>query len=578
MGYTFWEFKLRPECSIILSMPPQNNVPLMPLPTQVMPPPKRSHTLLIIVVLVIVLIIGVATTLAFTGFISIPFLTGKAPYDKDHFLTGVVGGIKKINTAAFSANLHAYTKAREADVQGFDDKEFGGMSANIPSFDVTLGLDGATQETNNILNSKAGISAAASFGDFTASVQAEVRKISDNFYFEITKMPSFFGIDPIKNKWVKITPQDIAQYGSEYGYRNYASSASTTQAEIDKTKKQAIEVLKMALEVADKDQAVKVKGNPVKESVGKVAAYRYDLEFDKTNVVKFYQDFVASYNQKFATSTKLEVDQSAIAYLNSKESDKAFEYLKNNVQFSIWADADGIPLKYLAQARIAFDSAGKKGTTQINSDFTLTLVDINKPVSVDAPSSAINWDDAYMLMTGKTKDEVIFDKQTQAVSVLWFALANFQYDNKKYPASLDELTTQQDTSTSSLPGSRKILAANVPNDVYTGKSFVYSASADGKSYTLKYTINLPEYKQGVKLYTLKGYNYVKNKSVVYLKYVNGVNTATPNTTSSEALATSKIDSDGDGISDSLEKYVGTNPNKKDTDGNGTSDYDEIMKL
>ncbi|MGN0240992.1 MAG: VWA domain-containing protein [Candidatus Weimeria sp.] len=39
---------------------------------------------------------------------------------------------------------------------------------------------------------------------------------------------------------------------------------------------------------------------------------------------------------------------------------------------------------------------------------------------------------------------------------------------------------------------------------------------------------------------------------------------------------SKTDSDSDGLNDSLEKILGTDPNKKDTDGDGLSDYDEVM--
>ncbi len=45
----------------------------------------------------------------------------------------------------------------------------------------------------------------------------------------------------------------------------------------------------------------------------------------------------------------------------------------------------------------------------------------------------------------------------------------------------------------------------------------------------------------------------------------------------EALPTSMLDSDGDGLEDALEKQIGTNPQLKDTDQDGISDYDEYCK-
>lgn len=41
------------------------------------------------------------------------------------------------------------------------------------------------------------------------------------------------------------------------------------------------------------------------------------------------------------------------------------------------------------------------------------------------------------------------------------------------------------------------------------------------------------------------------------------------------VADNNLDSDSDGLSDNLEKALGTDPNKKDSDGDGHSDFDEI---
>ena len=42
-----------------------------------------------------------------------------------------------------------------------------------------------------------------------------------------------------------------------------------------------------------------------------------------------------------------------------------------------------------------------------------------------------------------------------------------------------------------------------------------------------------------------------------------------------ALPPAPVDSDGDGLTDELEKKIGTDPTKMDTDGDGLSDYSEV---
>lgn len=45
----------------------------------------------------------------------------------------------------------------------------------------------------------------------------------------------------------------------------------------------------------------------------------------------------------------------------------------------------------------------------------------------------------------------------------------------------------------------------------------------------------------------------------------------------KAPPTSALDSDHDGLTNEQEATLGTNPNNKDTDGDGLSDYDEVVK-
>ena len=56
-----------------------------------------------------------------------------------------------------------------------------------------------------------------------------------------------------------------------------------------------------------------------------------------------------------------------------------------------------------------------------------------------------------------------------------------------------------------------------------------------------------------------------------------MNTADKNGISQEAKKVQYIDSDRDGVTDSLEDYIGTDKHNKDTDGDGQTDGYELSK-
>ena len=123
----------------------------------------------------------------------------------------------------------------------------------------------------------------------------------------------------------------------------------------------------------------------------------------------------------------------------------------------------------------------------------------------------------------------------------------------------------------------QLLLKAVPLDAFTGKPYEYKKNGDG--FTVVYTIKLPPYVSGTYPAEVMKADYSicsgRPCSVAHLKFVEGENTATEKVLSQEALQQSKIDSDHDFASDSLEAYIGSDKNKPDTDGDGKQDGDEI---
>ncbi|MCC2631147.1 MAG: hypothetical protein K0S38_956, partial [Candidatus Paceibacter sp.] len=292
--------------------------------------------------------------------------------------------------------------------------------------------------------------------------------------------------------------------------------------------------------------------------------------------------------KRYGNDSFISADPETLDFLQSKSADQVFDYINKNTTLSIWANGDGIPVKFLLSIRMIPNvTTGPAAQKQINLDVAVTLNDINKKQKIDVPQDSISAEEVYMMFTGKTKEEVQAERQEQAVSKIRGALGTYSsLSGGTYPATLEDLkkkgseiiplnTNNNENYYGEYYKNKKILEV-VPNDVVTKQPFMYSAS--GKTYKLTYTIDLAPYKKGTQMYGLYQTDYTSgNTYKIYLKYINGINTATEKALSEEALAAAKLDSDGDKVTNALEDYLGTNKNKADTDGDRTSDYDEITR-
>ena len=446
----------------------------------------------------------------------------------------------------------------------------------VPSDFVLDGtLSGATAKTaDGKLDGQVHISGSVDYSSITVSLDAQFKKVGDNMYVLLSKFPSLFGdLSKIENKWITLTPADLASYGSSY----LGSSSQSPQDQMNAEKDEAVKAVGIFLSVADKNQALMMTGAPTEETVNGVRAYRYDLEFNKATMPKFYTDLTGQFAAAFKDKNPLAFDQSTLDYLNSSQFSQAFDYFRKNTTLVLWADKNGVPIQVMYKLRMVPSAGSKNSDQQIMLTVTLTLSDINKQVSIDAPETSMSLEDATIAMTGQTKEQYEFTKQESNVQLIRELLSNFKSVVGSYPSSLDALTQ----NTSGLNGKYAPAVTALPLDVYTGKPYVYARN--GSDYTLTYTINLPPYVKGttplsgIYTYSFSSSNYGLAKEKIVMAAVNGTNTANSTSQSVETAAQSKIDSDGDGLPDVLENYLGTDPNKTDTDGDGYSDYNELMK-
>ena len=175
-------------------------------------------------------------------------------------------------------------------------------------------------------------------------------------------------------------------------------------------------------------------------------------------------------------------------------------------------------------------------------------------------------------LMGQSEADLQAENQDSIVNDLREALDVYHAKNDAYPAKLGDLIGFVYDPMDDPKYAETVV--NIPNDVYTGKPYVY-ALKDG-SYELKYEMHFAK----------------DSKSLTKDQYVEGVNTATPDVSSveggksdtgpdqtlnlddSSALSQS-TDSDGDLLDNDEEAQLGTDPNKADTDGDGLDDWQEV---
>jgi hypothetical protein len=446
----------------------------------------------------------------------------------------------------------------------------------IPAdFMLDIGLSGAILNNTESIDNKVGFTGTAVMGDMNVTVDAEFRKIGKDMYVIINKMPTLFAsISKIKGKWIKITESDVGTYGSAY--------LRSDGEELEEKKAESVKAMRMFLDIADKNKTLTLSAEPRREKVNGQTLYRYDLKLNKDTIVQFYTELTDAYKKEFGDDFAIKFDEATAEYLKGQHFAQVFDYLSSNSSLTVWADGEGRPIQTQSTLRVVPDSTKNKDN-QVRMQTTFTFDKVNTNIKVDSPAEFMTVEDATIMLSGQTKEEYRLSKQMSNISSLRNALSTYRQLTGSYPATLDDLTktygelrkatsTNSGTQTSfSYRKDDEKLMRSVPVDLYTDNTFGYSG---GKDYLLGYRIELPKYTPGSPLPRAITMSYPTRKYKMIV--VNGKNTADSKTESKEADAQSQEDTDGDGLTNVVEVYLGTQVTNKDSDKDSYSDSEELM--
>lgn len=341
------------------------------------------------------------------------------------------------------------------------------------------------------------------------------------------------------------------------------------------------------ISIADDEKVLQVIGDPVKNIqsgsawyMPKRVTYVYKVKPDLTQFLAFVDRANTILQNEFGTSSIMALTDAQKAEINGPAFAKFFEYMTNNGRFAIEVDKD----RALVGFEIGINVVSESKRAEIGA--RISLDKINDRISIDAPKADLDFSDAYTQMTGQTREMMVLRNTTHVVEAIRSALAEYQAAHEgALPDDLMALLAD--------PAGIKAFAAEPGLDdknllsLYQYKKIPATGNGSGskQGYRLVYQIALPKVpEQFYELHqNLIGYDSAGalstggERSLQYLRFVNGKNTATEKVLSVEAEATKRLDSDKDLITDGLEQYIGTNITKKDTDGDTVGDYDELQK-
>jgi hypothetical protein len=437
----------------IISRPSNNGAPAMApiIQPTVVTKSHRGMLWIIVAAIIAILIIGGGAYAFATGQLStitnlFQGSTSDAPYDKNSVLMGAVQGLSKVSMSSWDIAFHLFTQPRDKDAIPLvfsSDKSTQSsesyVAAGIPqNFDAKIDINGATNKTGNTADAKAGLAV-----DFTSQGQslnaaAEFRKVGDNFYAMVSKLPPIFGdYSKILNKWVIITPED---------QKNYVSMLSipvTAPTALNDQQAKYMQQLQGLIALESKDHLL-VSDDPQEVSVGGESMYEYDFTLQPNALVPFYKDLMnAAVLYGNATST-VEVSKSTLEYLQSVDGQKMAAYVAKNLLIAIWIDKSGIPRKFEVSLRIVpTDDVTKLAGKQVRFMMDVSLNNINKAVAIAAPSPTISLDEYYKLVTGESLSKALISsrdaKRLADLSYYRMELELYYSKNNVYPTSLSAL-------------------------------------------------------------------------------------------------------------------------------------------
>lgn len=569
--------------------------------------PGRKKVWLILSIVLAVVVVGAGGVFAAykQGYIDIPFLN-KIFLNED-VLSATVDDVFDIESGKVESSfvVAIEPKTEEAVSIGLPEGSSPAYEEFINEFadglaptdllieGVFSSFIGKPKSDDSLPNAEVALAGKYTASGTTFEVDFEGRVKDGETYFKINKFPTlfFFDLSALMNTWITV-PEDIDDLDSVSGVLPYYTDSISNVDEVagSETAGEIKEIFSRFVIQSIENEFITIDRKfPAERVDGKLFdKYALSIHIDKLadSIIATQGDMKEYCNTSECTSGFTDQPESDIRKMAQEllESDEAAQQLLESIRYMLWVGRDGGTYKLEMEMIIAFpESSAKLSEKQLRVSVDLSLSEINNEPSVEKPKDVIDFENVGRIMAGLTEEQWKYQQQIEAISSIRSALEVYYRKYAVYPETLDELKIPDPLNNSDDSANRAVRLAQVaidelplevtennlflsysldeiPLDAYTGEPFSYKKTDD--NYTITYSLVSDDAPEDV-------YSYSSNT-----KYANGTNTADKYVVSREAIW--DTDDDEDGLTGKEEYDAGTDPTKKDTDADLSSDFDEIQ--
>jgi len=266
---------------------------------------------------------------------------------------------------------------------------------NLPSeLDASLRFSGSAQLEKTTSDALFNVDGSLKLSGMSFSAGLGIIKKGDTVYGKIKEAPllGFFDLTAVKNKWVKIEKDDLGKIGFE----------NIDQKLQQENQTKILLLVKSYLQILKEEKVLSVVKELPKTKDKDRTFYHYliNINSDKTAII--YERLNAEINKQFGTDDEY-ISADLIAYLRGSEAAKINKNSLQNTQTEIWIDTKNFwPHKFVSNSVfVPPDNIEKLKDKQYRAQVIFDLYDVNKTVTIDAPTEYISVIDAQGLVTGK---------------------------------------------------------------------------------------------------------------------------------------------------------------------------------
>lgn len=252
---------------------------------------------------------------------------------------------------------------------------------------------GAGKEAEN--DAEFTVAGNLALGGLRFAAGGELRKVGPTYYLQITEAPSLglFDLAALKGQWVRFTAEE---------FRKLTNVRTEANEELRQQRATFLPHIQIFFRVLAAEDLLTVAKEFPREETADGRPYHYALAIDWEKLPRFCQRLAEEAVRALGDDALFTCDGETLASLRDPAQQARLTAFNRNATYELWVDAETfLPRKVVSTVRLAApEDIERLRGTQFRSTSTVSLSNVNEPVTVTAPPTSISLEEAQALLVG----------------------------------------------------------------------------------------------------------------------------------------------------------------------------------